>query len=44
VLLANAAFRGAKGKRIAWDAAAGRTNDPAVDALLARGNRDGWRA
>lgn len=43
VLLASAAFRGAKGQRIAWDAARGRTGLAAVDALLSREARDAWR-
>lgn len=44
VLLANAALRGARGKSIAWDAAAMRSDDAAVNALLAESARTGWTA
>ena len=44
VLLANVAFRAARGKRIAWDAAAMRTDDAAANALLDLPARDGFSA
>lgn len=43
-LLANAAFRGARGRRLVWHAAAMRTGEPAVDALLDVAPRPGWPA
>lgn len=42
VLLANAAFRGARGKGLSWNAAAMSTGNPAVDALLRSPARSGW--
>ncbi len=44
VLLANAALRGARGKQLTWDAAAMRTNDAAVNALLEATARAGFDA
>ena len=42
VLLANVAFRAARGKRLAWDAAALRLDDAAANALLDLPARDGF--
>ena len=42
VLLANAAFRGARGRRVLWDAVAMRTGDAAVDVLLDVPSRAGF--
>ncbi|MCB9886600.1 MAG: Gfo/Idh/MocA family oxidoreductase [Planctomycetes bacterium] len=42
VLLANAAFRGARGEELAWNAARMATGNPAVDALLHHQARAGW--
>jgi predicted dehydrogenase len=44
VLLANVAFRAARGKLLRWDAAAMRTDSPAADALLDAAARDGFSA
>jgi len=44
VLLANAAYRAARGKVVAWDAAALRSDVAAVDALLDEVARPGWTA
>lgn len=44
VLLANVALRAARGKKLAWDAAALRTDDAAANALLERAARDGFSA
>lgn len=44
VLLANVAYRAARGRRIAWDAAAMRTDDAAANALLDEPGRPGWLA
>jgi predicted dehydrogenase len=43
VLLANVAFRAARGRKLAWDAAAMRTDDAGANALLDVAARDGWR-
>ncbi len=42
VLLANVAFRAARGRRLAWDAARMRTGDAAADALLRDVARPGF--
>lgn len=42
VLLANVAFRAARGERLAWDSAAQRTGHPAADALLDLTARPGF--
>lgn len=44
VLLANVAFRAARGQRLNWDAAAMRTGNPAADALLDLPARAGFDA
>jgi predicted dehydrogenase len=44
VLLANVALRAARGRRLAWDAAALRTDDAAANALLDVAARDGFDA
>jgi predicted dehydrogenase len=44
VLLANVALRGARGKTLAWDAAALRTDDAAANALLSAPARAGFDA
>ena len=44
VLLANVAFRAARGRRLAWDAAAMCTDDAAANALLDAAPRAGWEA
>jgi hypothetical protein len=44
VLLANVAFRGARGKRLQWDREALRLDDPAANALLDLPARDGFSA
>jgi hypothetical protein len=43
VLLANAAYRGARGQRLSWDARRLRTGVPEVDALLEQPARTGFR-
>jgi hypothetical protein len=43
VLLANVAFRAARGRKLAWDALAMRTDDAGANALLDVAARDGWR-
>jgi predicted dehydrogenase len=42
VLLANVALRAARGKKLAWDALAMRTDDAAANALLAQPARPGF--
>ncbi|MEO6596758.1 MAG: Gfo/Idh/MocA family oxidoreductase [Planctomycetota bacterium] len=42
VLLANVGFRAARGKRLAWDAVAMRTDSAAANALLDSAARDGF--
>lgn len=44
VLLANVAYRAARGRRLAWDAAAMRTDEAAANALLDDAGRPGWPA
>ena len=44
VLLANVAFRAARGKRLSWDAASLRLDDAAANALLDLPARDGFTA
>ncbi len=44
VLLANVAFRAARGRRLAWDAAAMRTDDAGANALLDVAARPGFEA
>ena len=44
VLLANLAFRAARGKRVEWNAAAMQSNDAALNALLDLPARDGFSA
>jgi predicted dehydrogenase len=44
VLLANVAYRAARGRRIQWDAAAMRTDDAGANALLRTAARQGFTA
>ena len=43
VLLGNAAYRAAPGRRLAWNAAAMKFDDPAAQQLVSKEYRAGWK-